>query len=242
MFSNEPRVIYDNNQLGEVICQLRFPEILSVETELPSKFQEMIRGTFSRYYVRREKFGDREGNNYAFTTDDGAWRINLTSGFLSLSTNRYTQWENFAALLDGPLAAFIQLYQPACFDRIGLRYLNFISRKNLGLEGIPFRELITPNYLGLLDKEEISEQSTTRSGVDIETAIAGGARLKLHAGPGKVTLNNKTDDEVKFILDLDLYMSAKVPVNLSAGALETLHSQAYGIFRDAITDRLHDAM
>ena len=242
MFSNEPRIIYDHNQLGEVICQLRFPEILSIETVLPAKFQEVIRATFPRYYVRKEKFGNQERNNYAFTTDDGSYRINLTSGFLSLSTNQYTCWEAFASILDGPLAAFIQLYQPACFDRVGLRYLNFISRKKLGLEGIPFRELITPNYLGLLGKENINEQSTSHSGVDIETAIAGGARLKLHAGPGKVTLNNKTDNEIKFILDLDLYMSAKVPVNLSAGALQTLHSQAYGIFRDAITDRLHDAM
>lgn len=242
MFSNEPRVIYQNNQLGEVICQLRFPEILSIETELPAKFQEAIRGQFPRYQVRREKFGDQERNNYQFMTDDGAWRINLTSGFVSLSTTRYTQWEDFAALLDAPLAAFIQIYKPACFDRVGLRYLNFISRKKLDLEEVPFRELICPAYLGLLAMEDISEQATTRSGVDVETAIAGGARLKLHAGPGKVTLGGKPDEEVKFILDLDLYISAKVPVNLSAGALETLHGQAYGIFRDAITDRLHEAM
>ena len=32
MFSTEPRVTYRKNQLGEVICQLRFPEILSIET------------------------------------------------------------------------------------------------------------------------------------------------------------------------------------------------------------------
>lgn len=242
MFSNEPRIIYENNQLGEVICQLRFPEILSVETELPAKFQDAIRDQFPRYQVRREKFGDQERYNYQFMTDDGAWRINLTSGFISLSTVRYTRWEDFAALLDAPLAAFIQLYKPACFDRVGLRYLNFISRKKLDLEEVPFRELIQPAYLGLLVKEEISEQATNQSGVDIETAINGGARLKLHAGPGKVTLGGKPDDEIKFILDIDLYISAKVPVNLSTGALQTLHGQAYGIFRDAITDRLHDAM
>ena len=31
-------------------------------------------------------------------------------------------------------------------------------------------------------------------------------------------------------------------VNLSAGALQTLHAQAFSIFRGAITDTLHDAM
>ena len=145
-------------------------------------------------------------------------------------------------MLDKPLAAFIQLYKPACFDRVGLRYLNFFSRKALELEDVPFRELFEPAYVGLLGDEDVPEPTVSRSGVDAEMAIRGGCRLKLHAGPGKVTMAGKTDEEVKFILDLDLYMSAKVPVNLSAGALQTLHSQAYGVFRGAITQKLHDAM
>ena len=242
MISNEERCIYENNQLGEVICQLRFPEILTIQTELPAKFQEAIRSVFPRYGLRKEKNPDGETNNYQFATDDGAWRVNLTSKFISLSTSRYRNWEEFAAMLDRPLAAFIQLYQPACFDRVGLRYLNFFSRKALDMEGTPFRELFQPAYLGILGEEDVEEFAASRSGVDAELAIRGGARLKLHAGPGKVTIGGKTDDEIKFILDLDLYMSAKVPVNLSTGALQTLHSQAFGIFRGAITDTLHDAM
>lgn len=242
MISNEERCIYENNQLGEVICQLRFPEILTIQTELPAKFQEAIRSVFPRYGLRKEKNPDGETNNYQFATDDGAWRVNLTSKFISLSTSRYRNWEEFAAMLDRPLAAFIQLYQPACFDRVGLRYLNFFSRKALDMEGTPFRELFQPAYLGILGEEDVEEFAASRSGVDAELAIRGGARLKLHAGPGKVTIGGKTDDEIKFILDLDLYMSAKVPVNLSTGALQTLHSQAFGIFRGAITDKLHDAM
>ena len=243
MFSSVPRCIYDNNQLGEVICQLRFPEILSIETELPAKFQDAIRDIFPRYAVRKEQTGpNSQTNNYQFATDDGLWRVNLTSKFISLSTNRYRRWEEFAAMLDKPLAAFIQLYKPACFDRVGLRYLNFFSRKKLDMEDTPFRELFEPAYLGLLAEEDVLEHATSRSGVDAEMAIRGNCRLKLHAGPGKVTIAGKADEEVKFILDLDLYMSARVPVNLSAGALQTLHSQAYGVFRGAITKKLHDAM
>ena len=52
----------------------------------------------------------------------------------------------------------------------------------------------------------------------------------------------KTEDEPRFAFDQDLYMTGKIPVNYSAGSLETLHSQAYPIFRGAITDMLHDAM
>ena len=53
MFSTEPRVTYRKNQLGEVICQLRFPTILSINTTEPADFQEMIRSDFPKY-VRRQ--------------------------------------------------------------------------------------------------------------------------------------------------------------------------------------------
>ena len=56
-----------------------------------------------------------------------------------------------------------------------------------------------------------------------------------------VKRNGQEDKEVKFIFDQDLYMPGQVPINLSAGALQTLHSQAFAIFRGAIRDMLHEA-
>ena len=256
MFSNEPRCRYQKNQLGEVICQLRFPQILSIETNVPADFQEAIRAAFPGYSCRKEtpapKLMGQPGNvrlepqqpsnNYQFTSEDGVWRVNLTSTFISLACSRYTGWEDFAKKLDMPLAAFIKIYRPAYFERVGLRYLNFVSRKALGLEGTPFRELFQSQYVGLLGDEEVMETAATRSTVDAEMAIRGGCRVKIHAGPGLVKRNGVDDKEVRFIFDQDLFMSGKVAVNLSAGALETLHSQADAIFRGAITDTLHDAM
>lgn len=256
MFTPQERFIYQNNQLGEVICQLRFPEILSIESQLPAQFQDMIRDIYPQYTVRKEKQLPRltgapgniqvqqqaENNNYQFSTPDNNWRVNLTSKFISLSTSAYTRWEDFAKMLDKPLVALIKLYKPAYFERVGLRYLNFISRSALALEDVAFRQLIQPPYIGILGEEDVQEQATSRSGVDAELLIGGGCRLKLHAGPGKVSIANRQDQEIKFILDLDLFLNSQVPINLSAGALETLHSQSYSIFRNAITDTLHEAM
>lgn len=149
---------------------------------------------------------------------------------------------DFAARLDGPLAAFIQVYKPAYFERIGLRYLNFISRKELELEGTPFAQLLAPCYLGILSEEDVNEAATTRNSVDAEMAIRGGCRVKIHAGPGMVKRSGQNDPEIKFIFDQDLFLPGQLPVNLSTGALNTLHSQAYSIFRGAITQTLHDAM
>ena len=54
MFSNEARCNYANNQLGDVICQLRFPEILSIGANVPVAFQEAIRHDFPQYAARQE--------------------------------------------------------------------------------------------------------------------------------------------------------------------------------------------
>ena len=256
MFSTEPRVIYRKNQLGEVICQLRFPEILAIAAKPPVDFQEAIRADYPRYASRMEapapKLTGVPGNlqlqnqpaaiNHQFVSADGVWRVNLTSKYVSLSCSRYTGWEAFAAKLDKPLAAFIQIYKPAYFERIGMRYVNFFSRRDLGLEETPYRELIAEKYLGVMADEQVAEQTVGRCGVDAELSLRGGCRVKLHAGPGQVHRAGKSDGEVKFIFDQDLYMPGKIAPNLSAPALQTLHALAWSIFRDAITDELHDAM
>ena len=256
MFSQEPRCIYEKNPILEAICQFRFPEILAIGAKPPVDFQEEIRDVFPRYNLLREVQAPRvtgapgsfsmtqpvETLNHQFQSADGAWRVNLTTKFISFACSRYTAWEDFAAMLDKPLASFLRIYKPAYYERVGLRYVNAISRRDLGLEGEPFRELIEPYYLGLLGDEQVQETSATRSTMDAELALRGGCRGKIHAGPGSVKRNGQNDPEPKFILDNDLYMIGQTPVNLSAGALQTLHVQADELFRGAITDRLHEAM
>ena len=256
MFSNEDRCIYQINQLADVICQLRFPEILTIGANVPVDFQEVIRDEYPQYIAKKEmpapKISGTPGNmtvqkqpeviNYQFTSADGVWRVNLTSKFISLTCSKYNCWEDFAKHLDKPLAAFIKIYKPAYFERVGLRYLNFISREDLGLIHKPYSELIAPCYLGPLGEDDVPDHTVTRSTVDLEMAIRGGCHLKLHAGPGLVTKNGQQQKEIKFIFDQDLFMNGNIPVNMSAGAMQTLHGQAFSIFRGAITDTLHEAM
>lgn len=256
MFSHEPRCRYQAHPLAEVICQLRFPEILTINANDPAEFQEAIRADFPVFTRRQDipapRLTGAPGNmtlqkqqpinNYQFASANGIWRINLTSKFISLTCAKYTGWEDFAAHLDKPLAAFIQTYKPAYFERVGLRYLNFISRFDLGLEGVPFRELIAPCYLGPLAEEDVADSAVSRCTVECELALRGGCRAKLHAGPGLVRRGGKEDKEIKFIFDQDLYMPGQLQLNLAVGALQTLHHQANSLFRGAITEKLHNAM
>ena len=256
MFSQDERCILQNNQLADVICQLRFPEILMIGEKIPAEFQDAIRADYPQYTAHKNiptpRITGTPGNfalenppaavNYQFVSADGAWRINLASSFISLSCTKYTRWEDFARHLDKPLAAFIKIYDPSYFSRIGLRYLNFISRKSVSLEGVPYADLIQPAYLGPLAEDDVPEQSVSRCSIDAELSLQGGCRAKIHAGPGLVKQNGQQNKEIQFIFDLDLFMNGNIPVNHSAGALQTLHAQAYPVFRGAITDTLFEAM
>ena len=140
------------------------------------------------------------------------------------------------------LAYFIEVYHPAYFERIGLRYINIFSRRALEVEDVPFSALFQPAYLGLLGEDDVRESAFQRASQDVEMSLAGGCRLKLHVGPGLVKRSGVEDKEVKYILDQDLFMSGKVEMKHSAGALNTLHTHARRIFRGAITQQLHEAM
>ena len=54
LFSQQPRCLYRRNQLAEVVCQLRFPEILSIGAMPPAAFQELIRQDYPEYFARKE--------------------------------------------------------------------------------------------------------------------------------------------------------------------------------------------
>ncbi len=256
MFSYEDRCIYRRSPLIEVICQLRFPAILRIDAQAPAQFQEAIRGDYPQFSQRMENLPPRkEGGklvpqgtqpNYQFLAKDNHWKVNLTKHFISLSTNHYTRWEDFAKRLDKVLAAFIRLYQPTYFERVGLRFINSISRRALELEGAQWRELLQPGFLGLLAEPDMKEQGVMGEGQRYDLPLAGGCRAKIQSAPAMMQRKDlRTQQEQKeavFILDLDIYMSGQVEAPHAAAALQTAHLQADSIFRGAITPALHEAM
>lgn len=256
MFSSEPRCIYGKNQLLEVICQLRFPDILKIQAQEPFEFQEAIRADYPRYQKQVENLPPKQENgklvpqgtvnNYQFLSADGQWKISLTRSFIALSTHHYVRWEDFAKRLDQVLAAFIQTYKPAFFSRVGLRYINAIRKAALGLEDTPWRELIQPGYLGLMGDEDAQEGAFLKNEQSITAAMPGGARANIKCGPGMLRkVHNQTKqatEEKVYMLDIDLYMEGNTPMNHAVPALNVVHGNAGSIFRGAITETLHDAL
>ena len=255
LFSDRPRTHYEKTLAHEVICQLRFPTILSINNVEPADFQERIREDFPQYARKQDVLPPQIVNgkpepqppvtNYHFLSQDGRWKLNLTKDFIALSTLSYPGWEEFARMLDKPLATFIQLYKPAYFQRVGLRYVNIFSRARLGLEGARWAELFSPAYTAPMQEAELPEDRFLNCACDLTLKLDSSCQAKVHAGPGVVKRNAPgvpQDPEVKFIFDMDLSMGSNTACGLAAAALETLHGHSSRVFEGAITDRLRDAM
>ena len=255
LFAPYERYQYARPPLVEVICQLRFPTILAIGAQEPAAFQEAVRRDFPQYAARQEQLPPkvvRKGNtasleaqkpitNYNFISQDGRWKLNLTQNFIALSTVGYQRWEDFATRLDQPLAQFIQIYQPAYFERIGLRYVNAVSRQRLGLEGQLWDDLIQSQYIGILGEPDVEESEIAKCSLEVDTPLVGGYRMKLRTGPGLIG-GGKTDKEVKFVLDGDFSTGGKLTADAVPEKLEQMHRYAVCFFQGAITKELHEAM
>lgn len=247
--------VYEKSQLVEVICQLRFPTILSIESEEPARFQDRVREDFPRYAKQVENLPPVNGqaqtvNNYSFISEDGKYKISLTKNFFALSTMAYTSWEDFAGWLDEPLGQFISTYKPAYFERVGLRYVNGFSREKLELTGRRWNDLVQSQYLGPMDSDSVDESAFSKCSIDVEMTLEPGISAKMHAGPGYIKrtvrtpqgLQNVQEQEARFIFDQDIYAGGNIKLPAAAETLEKLHGHADTIFSEAITNVLHDAM
>ena len=253
--SDNQTFLYEKHQLIETICQLRFPTILSIDAKEPADFQDMIRAAFPRYACQIDQVNGPDGTvqkvrNHSFITEDGAYKLNLTKDFISLSTMRYPGWDAFARTLDEPLGQFIRVYKPAFFERIGLRYVNAFSRTQLGLTELRWSRLLHPELLGILNDDSVDEAGVVKCALDVERKLGERFGMKFHAGPGNIRRTTQTregpktvqEQETRFILDLDFYTTKTTALTAAAETLEQLHGHADRFFSDAITDTLHNAM
>lgn len=248
------RVIYEKNPLIEVILQVKFPTILSINAKEPAEFQDSIRQEYPIYQLsvtNEQEFNlavggegimpsiiqKQQHKNHSFISEDGQYKINLTSGFISLSTLRYTRWEDMLTHFELPFAKFIELYKPPFFERIGLRYIDAFSRNKLDLGNKLWCELIQPNWLGAISSVE--EKRVVNSGLDVEYFLDNGiSRVKVHAGLGNI--NN--DPERVFIVDSDFIHIDNTKVSDFQDIVEYLHDNSGRFIRSVITDTLHQAM
>ena len=241
--------------MAEVICQLRFPAILRIDSELPAKYQELLRGEYPIFAEAQSPNvklnldpqiaqimglppslrGGR--STFEFISQDNLWKVTLTRESFAISTRAYEKWEDFKTHLNTPLNALIEEYAPAFITRIGLRYQDIIQRSELGLEGVEWSKLLNPHIAAELSSPDIANEII---------GCTNQIRLRLGDEGSSITLNHglvATDkDEVCYLVDSDFFTEQKTEVQDVIPKLDDFNRHSGRLFRWCIAEELHNAL
>lgn len=248
------RIIYGSNPLSEVVCQLKFPIILRIESEAPASFQEAIRHDYP-IYKEPQAPGIPQGlppdlarlvgsvvslplpKVHEFSTEDGVWRLTLSRDFLALTCSRYERWEQFVHRFKGPFSALLQVYKPAFFSRVGLRYQNVIRRSVLGLVGVPWSELLQPHVSGPLSSEIAGEIDELSQALDFTLPDQHGKVTMRHG-----LIQEQPGGEIFYLIDNDFYIEGRTVTEDATARLEYFNKYSGRVFRWCVRPRLDKAM
>jgi uncharacterized protein (TIGR04255 family) len=133
-------------------------------------------------------------------------------------------------------------------QRIGLRYRDLIEREALGLNNIPWKDLVSPFVAGIFASEELFEEEIS----EYDTAqIEQSGQIQLRLKECNVLLqtallrSNSQPPTHAFLIDSDFFHDAQNQqlnrMELQQN-LETLHDNAGAVFRACIRKPLHDAL
>jgi uncharacterized protein (TIGR04255 family) len=208
-FPESERVTYRKHVLETVICQLRFPPILRIETELPARFQEAIRAQFpvltqlgpidpgmgfpaNMLNLVKSMLPVSISRTYEFSTVDGQWKVTLSKESIALECKGvYTTWEDFMGRFTAAIGALREEYAPPFYSRIGLRYVDVVRRSRLNLQGVAWRDLLNPQVAGEL-ASQVSGDVVEATHVVVVKLNEQGDRVRMTHG----LVSTKEPDEV----------------------------------------------
>jgi uncharacterized protein (TIGR04255 family) len=248
------RVIYEHNPLIEVVCQLRYPPILKVNSE-PIDFQEAIRNEYPYYEVNKPQLppdinkiiqqtrlpfpSDEMG--HLFKSEDEKCFLSLSKDFIALKTTDYKRYEDFKSRLTKIINIFQEIYKPSFYSRIGLRYQDLIIPSQLGLQNTEWHELISANIASELSNPSINKSiKNIAKNLVLENEYG---LVNLKHGFVEVVNQEGNKKEIAYLLDADFFTTEKENTDERIWQpLNYFNKSARQIFRSSITDRLHNAM
>lgn len=261
-FPRVDRVYFKLNPLEKVICQIRFPPLLRIDSEIPSLFQEHIRSKYPQYSKKIEYrteiplnlgqistelnqeatktwpgISSQANANHEFLSENGEWSVNLTRTFIAVSTSKYTRWEKFRERFQEIFHVLNELYVPPFFTRVGLRYVDVFQRTKLGLKNSHWKDLLQPYVLGLLSSEVESHVKNYISNSEISLGD-GESLVRIATSFAQRVESN----EQVFIVDSDFHNERKSDLKMVDAKLDFLNSRATRLIQWMITPKLFNAM
>lgn len=252
LFEDFPKVHYDKNPLESVLVEVRFPPILRIDAESPAKFQDALNGEFPLFKeVNPINFAPPEiakmmqsanilptSRAFNFSTSDDAWSVVLTRESLSLTCKSYTRWKDFNEKWEPVFKAFLLVYAPKFFVRVGLRYRDIISRKELGLVGVSWNELLSSGIATGVKHNSLESLLANSWHQIIFQLKKQNAQVLLQHGLQHVP----TKSEQCYVFDTDFSTSTNMEPQNVNDALCYFNKRSWFFFRSCIADKLHGAM
>lgn len=262
-FPKSDREIYGNNPLVEVICQLRFPTILSISSEPPAKFQEEIRGEYPWYEQQRpsdvpdlptairdslpaemrDAFPGlglaQTPVSYTFENDSRTRTISLAQDSMAVSESHYRQWDDFRAEIERAESVLREIYAPSFYTRVGLRYRDVLDRGAYGLHSVPWSGLLNPVFLGVLGSKDVAQDvQQSQSRVLLTIPDVNGGQVSLQHG---IVLTEDEGSQV-YVIDADFFTLNRCDHEGAFTVANKFNKWAGHLFRWAITDTLRAAL
>ncbi|AMA55037.1 TIGR04255 family protein [Bradyrhizobium sp. CCGE-LA001] len=249
-FPARDRVLYDPNPLIQVVCNVSFPRILAIDHELPVGFQQDLIEAFPFLETQEapivtgatERAEEKAPRStiYEFYSSDRNVTIALGADFVGIRVLEYERWEKFRDHIRLAVSTLLKHYSPKVFTRLSLNYVNSVERSKLGLEGVPWRELIAPELIGPFAREDIPEAEVESYASVINFPIAEGT-VRIAVG---TATPDEPEEKQRFLID-NLFLSAKAidaDEQQSLDRLSAFNAESGCVFQWCIRPRLHDAL
>lgn len=245
-----------NAPLELVLCQVRWPALGSLQTEdqlrpVAVMFGEAIAGypLFSEarnvnYLITPDGITSTDaGSVYQWGSVDDVWHISLARQFMTVYCTQYDGYESFDAQLRIALDALSTHVHVPLVDRIGVRYINRISRQE-DMDDLP--SLLSPEVLGYQAIDVVQPGPSLVSSTNQVTYQVDDALLQVRSGvfpPGQ-----SVDPAIRvlptdsWVLDLESSREGRQLLDVDAVALTAsrMSDIAYDYFRLIVTSRFMD--
>lgn len=248
--SSIPEIPLTDPPLVNVIAQLRFPTLISIEKPtFIADFQEAIRKSYPILRPERQ-LGASVGPGgispgealtvWRFESQDpDSWLVTLTQNFVSISARKYTSRQDLLTRMKLILESLKTTLDLNVYDRIGVRYVDRLTGTHLN----QIDSLINSAILGLTGNNvDLGSDEIVHSLTDTLFQLGNSSQLRGRWGrlPAGAIYDPAVEPskEPSWILDLDHYSltSGKFDTEFIGDQVAEYCNRIYAFFRWAVTD------
>lgn len=225
---------HPKNQLDKVICQIRFPALLSIDRDIAS-FQESISEEYPVFIPQPNIQGVADvpvAKKYIFNSPDGTWSVSVSIATISLTTSKYDDWKDFSTKMEQILDKFTKCFEVKYTTRVGLRYINAIRPSSLGCDKGSLDSLIQDRYIQHT-KSDIGKVQ----GFNVITDLIIDESTNCRSVYGTIQFTDQPEEQ-GFLIDNDVYSTRTEKLSDTMRMLNNFNEVSKSIFCELTTEKL----